>query len=65
MLASTHLFTLINACFEVNRSAHYIFAFPNIYVYMKVAETSIQQIKKKKWAKTASKHLKGPILFYF
>lgn len=48
MLASTHLSTLINACFEVNRSAHYIFAFPNIYVYMKVAETSIQQIKKKK-----------------
>lgn len=32
---------------------------------MKVAETSIQQIKKKKWAKTASKHLKDPILFYF
>lgn len=33
---------------------------------MKVAETSIQQIKKKKkWAKTASKHLEDPILFYF
>lgn len=62
VVASTHLFILTHACFEINRNAHNIFAFPNIHIDFGIPAPVFN---KTLGDKNTSKHLKHPILIYF